>query len=100
KMLFSPSPEVVLEPGAVLICSGRKDQLGHVTALGAGPAGAGGRAPLRRRGGGAARPRADPRPPSAPRTPAPGWRRRPTARATPRRRAARRPLAGATARGS
>ena len=40
KMLFSPSPEVVLEPGDVLICLGHKDQLGHLTALAAGPAGA------------------------------------------------------------
>ena len=40
QMLFSPSPEVVLEPGDVLICLGHKDQLGHLTALAAGPAGA------------------------------------------------------------
>lgn len=32
-MVFSPSPEVVLEPGDVLICLGHRDQLGRLSAL-------------------------------------------------------------------
>jgi len=33
KMTFSPTPEVVLEPGDVLICLGHRDQLGRLSAL-------------------------------------------------------------------
>jgi voltage-gated potassium channel len=33
KMTFSPPPEVVLEPGDILICLGHRDQLGRLSAL-------------------------------------------------------------------
>jgi voltage-gated potassium channel len=33
KMIFSPSPEVVLQPGDILICLGHRDQLGRLSAL-------------------------------------------------------------------
>ena len=33
KMIFSPSPEVLLEPGDILICLGHRDQLGRLSAL-------------------------------------------------------------------
>ena len=40
KMTFNPSPEVLLEPGDVLVCLGHSDQLGRLSALAEGPAGA------------------------------------------------------------
>jgi voltage-gated potassium channel len=40
RMIFSPSPEVVLEPGDILICLGHRDQLGHLSALAGDTAGA------------------------------------------------------------
>ena len=39
KMTFNPSPEVVLEPGDILICLGHRDQLGHLSALAGDTAG-------------------------------------------------------------
>jgi voltage-gated potassium channel len=40
RMIVSPSPEVVLEPGDILICLGHRDQLGRLSALAGDTAGA------------------------------------------------------------
>jgi K+/H+ antiporter YhaU regulatory subunit KhtT len=40
RMVVSPSPEVVLAPGDILICLGHRDQLGHLSALAGDTAGA------------------------------------------------------------
>jgi voltage-gated potassium channel len=40
RMIVSPSPEVVLEGGDILICLGHRDQLGHLSALAGDTAGA------------------------------------------------------------
>ena len=41
KMLFSPPPEVALEPGDVLICLGHRDRLRRLAALASEPSRAG-----------------------------------------------------------